>query len=115
VVYAKERPLINRVKITLSAEKDWVGYSRALLTKADFWAYEEEWRALGMNGPGEQPFHPKSLCGIIFGARATAQTRSLVASWIEERGIPLELLDAVPDRDTFRINIVPQPGALYGG
>jgi hypothetical protein len=115
VVYAEGRPVLNRIKTTLSAEKDMTGYGRALLTKADFWAYEEEWRALATNGPGERPFYPKSLCGIIFGARATTETRDLVASWIEERGIPLDLLDAVPDRDTFRINIVPQPGARYSG
>lgn len=115
VTYAKERPVLNRIKTSLAAEPDMSAWGRALLTKADFWAYEEEWRALGKEGAGEQPFYPKSLWGIIFGARATAETRALVAAWIEERGIPLDLMDAVPDRDTFRLNIVPQPGALYSG
>lgn len=114
VAYAKERPVINRIKMALG-EKDWNAYGRTLLTKADFWDYEEEWRWLTTDGPGEKPFYPKSLWGIIFGARATRATRDLVASWVDARGIEVDLLDAVPDPDVFRINIVPQPGARYSG
>jgi hypothetical protein len=115
VVYAKERPVLNRIKTALSVEKDWDAYMRALFTKADFWAYEEEWRILGNEGPEERPFYPKFLCGIIFGARATVETRNLVSAWIEERGLAVDLLDAVPDPDIFRLNIVPQPGARFSG
>jgi hypothetical protein len=115
VAYSKERPVLNRIKAALAAERDMGAWGQALLTKADFWAYEEEWRALGADGPGEKPFFPKSLWGIIFGARATSETRALVTAWIDERGLRLDLLDAVPDPDLFRLNIVPQPGALYSG
>lgn len=115
VVYARERPVLNRIKTSLAAEPDMAAWGRAILTKADFWAYEEERRLVRRDGPGERSFYPRALWGIIFGARATGETRSLVAAWVEERGIQLDLLDAVPDRDTFRLNIVPQPGALYSG
>jgi Protein of unknown function (DUF2971) len=58
VVYAKDRPVLNRIKTTLAPVRDMQAWGRALLTKADFWAYEEEWRALS-SSPGEKPFYPK--------------------------------------------------------
>lgn len=115
VVYAEQRPVLNRIKTTLEAEKDWRAYAQALFTKADCWSYEEEWRAVCTTGPGLRSFYPKFLWGIIFGARVTQQTRDLVAVWIEERGIELDLLDAVPDPDRFCLNIVPQPDARFSG
>jgi hypothetical protein len=115
VVYARERPVLNRIKLALSAQIDWSAYANALLTKADAWAYEEEWRALRRGPPGEHPFHFKSLWGIIFGARATTETRELVTSWIAERDEAVDLLDAMLDSDVFGLNIVPQPSARFSG
>ena len=78
--------------------------------KADFWAYEQEHRLFRrevLGGAGVEPFAPDRLDGIIFGARCGPDEQALVRSWVEERGLEVEFLKAVPDAKQFRVAIKP--------
>lgn len=106
VRYQRERPVINRIKMS-KPQPDLAAWLDALLTKADFWSYEEEWRVLRTLPAGIVPFPPQQLNGLILGARVTAQTVQALRDWMQERKAPLELFWAVPCQATFRLEIVP--------
>ena len=96
VDYQKARPVVNRV----TAPKAYEELFAAMLVKADFWEYEDEYRIFrpgGLNGAGYESFAPDRLDGVIFGARCPAEHRQMVMGWIAERGGGVELLEAVPD------------------
>ena len=66
-----------------------------LLTKAQRWAYEREWRIIDHdNGSGERAFHPPALCEVILGAKMNPDDRATVTSWLEGRGYPVSLFQA---------------------
>ena len=103
VIYQRERPSLNVITDdpTSRAEK-------ALLTKADFWSYEKEWRIIryedgGGQNCGIQIYPNEYLDGIIFGARISEVDKSDVVSWVKRRKNPVQLLQADLDPDTFRI------------
>ena len=57
-----------------------------LLTKADVWEYEEEWRIIEhKGGPGIYTFPPESLVAVILGCKMPAQNKDLVQQWCSER------------------------------
>lgn len=108
VRYRRERPLINRIKIATAPKLDLTIYTDALITKADFWSYEQEWRILRTAPADAVPFFPEDLDAIILGARITAESVATLTKWIREREPhPLKLFKAVPRHDTFRLDIVP--------
>jgi hypothetical protein len=79
---------------------------KALLTKSDRWAYEDEYRLLRYkDGPGLVEFRPHNLTGIIMGANATDATIGLVKSWISYRTEPLMLYSAQVSPTQFEIVI----------
>lgn len=97
VRYSEHRPVIeepNRGKNDLH---------HALVTKAAFWSYEQEWRILQPSGPGTYGFDPGRLKQIILGARISDGDRQRVRGWIEGRSI--EILEAVPDGEDFGLNL----------
>lgn len=104
VSYAADRPVVNRVTGT----DDYAGLFDAMLVKADFWAYEQEHRLFRqdvLGGPGHEAFGPERLDAIIFGARCGAESRAMVREWVQERGMPVEFLEAAPDQHRFRLAI----------
>ncbi|WP_376093863.1 DUF2971 domain-containing protein [Roseomonas sp. CCTCC AB2023176] len=115
VIYSEQRPVLNPVLDNADAQVD-----KAILTKADFWAYEEEWRVLSHpggvvpGGPGLVTFDPKALDAIILGARVSDADVAEVASWVEGREQPVALLRAHPNAERFRIDIVPLDAAVKG-
>lgn len=57
-----------------------------LLTKADVWAYEEEWRVIEHEGgPGIYTFPPESLVAVILGCRMASQDKHIVQQWCNQR------------------------------
>lgn len=79
---------------------------KALLTKSDRWAYEDEYRLLRYkHGPGLVEFRPHNLTGIILGANADRATIDLVKSWIGERAEAVTLYCASVSSTEFEIVI----------
>lgn len=79
---------------------------KALLTKSDRWAYEDEYRLLRYEGgPGLVEFRPHNLTGIIVGANADRATNDLIDGWIKERIEPLTLYRASVSPAEFEIVI----------
>jgi hypothetical protein len=102
VRYQAKRPQLNPIR-----DSRHLGAEKALLTKADFWSYEEEWRIIEYEaGPGIQTFPPEQLDGIILGTRMSAEDSNRVRGWISERSQQgIELLQARTDESEFRIGI----------
>ncbi|GAV35459.1 hypothetical protein ROTAS13_03135 [Roseomonas sp. TAS13] len=110
VTYRAERPVLNPVLDDADAIVD-----KTFLSKADFWAYEEEWRVLSHPGgpvdpagdPGLVTYEPRALDGVIFGANTSDADIAEVTRWVAGREQPVELLRARPSPDHFRLDIGP--------
>lgn len=99
VIYQVERPKINLIL-------DAPNYlsEKSLLTKADYWSYEREWRIVDpFNGPGIQVFPSAFLDQVILGAKVLDENRAKVEAWLNQRGGNVELTHASISDDSFRI------------
>ncbi|MFA4893941.1 DUF2971 domain-containing protein [Brevundimonas sp.] len=106
VSYSADRPVVNRA----TATEDYAALFDAMLVKADFWEYEQEHRLFRrevLGGAGLESFSPDRLDGIIFGVRCGPDEQALVRTWVEERGLEVEFLKAVPDARQFRVSVQP--------
>ncbi len=79
-----------------------------LLTKAQDWKYEAEWRIIDHNeGPGLKQFPEELMTEIIFGARMSREDKKEVMSWLEKRNSPVAILQAVLEAKTYSLRIEP--------
>jgi hypothetical protein len=79
-----------------------------LLTKAENWHYEEEWRIIDHDrGAGDKVFPAELLVGVILGARMTQKDKRTVADWAKESRSPVEILQAHPATGAFSLGIGP--------
>lgn len=79
-----------------------------LLTKADFWSYENEWRIVGQPGSkGGHKFPAASLDGIILGAKISEEDEREVREWVSNSGRSVEWLRAKVHNEEFRLDITP--------
>ncbi|MCQ4160841.1 DUF2971 domain-containing protein [Roseomonas sp. GC11] len=110
VLYSAARPVLNPILDDGDAIM-----TKSILTKADVWQYEAEWRVMSHPGSPVRPgggnglitFHPDALDGLIFGARTPDEDIAEVTGWLEGRRKRVELLRARVDPDHFRIHIDP--------
>ncbi len=101
VSYTRDRPVI-----ALPYRDPEAILAPALLTKADFWAYEREWRLLSPDRPpGYYRFPAAALTGLIFGARMPPEHREAVVAWLSETGPAPELFEAHFHASQFRIEV----------
>jgi hypothetical protein len=99
VFYSAERPVLNLIRDTRAEQID-----KALLTKADFWSYEQEWRIIDpIRKSGAHSYSMEELDGIIFGARISPSDKEAVIAWVGDRRSEVELLDAAFDSTKFRL------------
>ena len=73
-----------------------------LLSKADYWAYEEELRITDPAGPGLKSFDPDLLDGVYMGARITPEHRDAILGWAQDRG-SLEVFQGRLDETEYRL------------
>ena len=105
VTYSKQRPVVD-LMLDDFGPGDLI--EKVLLTKADFWSYEREWRMIGHEvSKGARTFPPRSLDAIILGSRIAREHEDLVRSWVERYNPKPKLLRAVSDERDFRVNIGP--------
>jgi hypothetical protein len=101
VLYQVERPVLNLIHDSPGHQSE-----KALLTKADFWSYEEEWRIVEHEaGPGVHKFPSELLDGVILGARISQGNRESILSWLRQRPTPTEIFQAQIDPAKFRLQI----------
>jgi len=103
VHYQKDYPVLNIIRD--SADEI---LRKALLTKADFWDYEKEWRITWKDiAPGAYKYPEGLLKGVIFGARIRMQDRDLVLSWIDKMAIKPALYQATLKSIEYGLDINP--------
>jgi hypothetical protein len=101
VLYEIARPILNVIH-----DDPYTQIDKALLTKADFWSYEQEWRVIDHDtGPGVHKFPGELLDAIILGARISAEDRQKVLTWVAQRRTIIEVLHAQIDDERFRLKI----------
>ncbi len=101
VSYQSERPTLNLVRDTIDEK-----VQKALLTKADYWSYEAEWRIIDHDaGPGVRQFPPELLDGVILGARISDTDKQKVLGWLEERQHRISVLYARTQATGFGVAI----------
>ncbi len=101
ILYQRERPVINLVS---ESEND--GVDKSLLTKADYWSYEKEWRYFDLHdGPGVLTLPPKVLDGVVLGANISDENRELVNQWVTDQHDEIEVLEAKFSRTQFAVDI----------
>jgi hypothetical protein len=108
VLYQAARPVLDLIHDSKHTQAD-----KALLTKADLWSYEEEWRVIEHDlGSGVHKFPAKLLDALIFGARISSEDREKVLQWIALRKTKMEVLQSQIDAERFRLEIAPELKSL---
>jgi hypothetical protein len=79
-----------------------------LLSKAEDWSYEEEWRIIDYDhGAGDKVFPAELLVGVVLGARMPQDDKRTVAQWAKKSRSPIEILQAYPAKGGFSLEIGP--------
>ena len=103
VVYRESRPVVNPIPQSYDEQTE-----AALLSKAQDWAYEKEWRIIDHdNGPGVQRFAPELLDGVILGARISSESEERIRAAVSQRSPATQLFKARLDGAAFRVLIKP--------
>jgi hypothetical protein len=103
VQYTEHRPAIN-----LSIANQSAHILGALLTKADCWEHEEEWRLIGSQ-VGYLGFEPHALAGMILGAKMSKEDRDYFIQHALSRRTnspQLEISQAILDEVDYRIKTI---------
>ncbi len=89
---------------------------RLVLTKADFWAYEHEYRVVALtdidwghtlNEHNCLKFSPHLLCGITLGMNTGNRDRNEILTLAAQRNPPIPVFQALQSRQRFWMDIVP--------
>jgi hypothetical protein len=78
-----------------------------LLTKAEDWRYEKEWRIVKIDGTGVQICPAEALSGVILGCRMLAETKRQIKEWCRECQSRPTLYEAKEKAQEFGLDIVP--------
>jgi len=105
VVYQPEYPAIQLVAVN-DKHPDADARMKALLTKAEEWSGEREWRCLRPDTPsGHQAFPVGSLKKLVFGARIEREHREAMLSLVKQRSAPVEIFQARVAPDRFELTL----------
>lgn len=100
VKYAENRPVFR----VLEGDRGDLA-DRMLLTKADFWKHEGEWRIVQPGVAGLISFPADGLTGVVLGSAITAADEARLRSLIAERSDQIEVLRANIDPKLYRVTI----------
>ena len=104
VRYVRSYPRANYYRVS---DDDYYAFS--LLTKAELWTYEKEWRLLLTRGvKGKKAVHhfPSGfLKELIFGCQATESERAQVLEWLELGGLSPTLYETVPAESDYELSV----------
>jgi hypothetical protein len=88
---------------------------KEFLSKADDWAYEEEYRIIESRGAGTYPFPDNALTGVIFGCRMESQYKNQIIQWCCLRNHRPHLFIAIPKESNYGLNIQPLEYPMVDG
>lgn len=110
VIYQDEYPAIG-----ITEPDDETNLRLSVLTKADFWAYEGEYRLVSMEPtePGAIPvrdhvfiFPPQLLTGVIFGCQMPQADKDRIMQWCEDRVGQIQIRRMVKSASSFALEVV---------
>lgn len=102
VKYQQRRPVIRQFR----AEERLLAADLTLLTKAEHWKYEKEWRLIRhLKGFGVEPIRPENLTGIIIGAQTPDSVTADLLRLLGKRLQPLPLYKVKVSRTDFKLLI----------
>ena len=103
VEYQREFPITDPLKHSFEEQ-----VQLCLLTKAERWAYEREWRIIDLERPpGVRTFPPEMLTSVTFGCQISAADRKDVEAWIRSGPCRPELREAKIRHRTYEVEIHP--------
>jgi hypothetical protein len=103
VIYSADRPIMNVIRDEAKEMQ-----RKAILTKADFWSYEEEWRIIDpIRGAGAHAYDPPDLDAIIFGKKTTQKHKDQVVALVSRFPHKIELLQSDIDSKQYRLVCTP--------
>lgn len=101
VIYTDEFPIVNPVR-----EDSDTRFRKSILTKAERWSYEKEWRIIdARNGPGVQVYPVHLLHGVILGAKMSVDDKLLVRDWCRSGSHSIEFYQAHLHESRYALRI----------
>ena len=101
VRYQESYPEANLVKMTPDELVNAI-----LLTKAQFWEYEKEWRIMEHDkGPGLYCFPEKFLTGVILGCQMPEEQKRKIREWVELRKVSTKIYEARKKAKEFGLDL----------
>ena len=102
VSYSVSYPIVNPI-----IDDDMARMKKSLLTKAEHWEYEKEWRIIDYeSGPGIKSFSPHLLVGVIFGCKMSEHHQNLIRTWCKDRQSDVPFYQAREASRTYALEIV---------
>jgi len=98
ISYQQKLPIINYF------ERDWL--PKLLMTKSEHWRYEEEWRIIQVDGPGEYGIPEGVLTGVIFGCLMPEDHKNKIIAWSKKRKNRIRFYQAKIKKYEFGLDIV---------
>ena len=97
IKYSPQYPIVNPI---VGKEMD-----KTLLTKAQQWKYEQEWRIITPKRNGPLPFSSQCLTGVIFGCKMSDEHKELIRAWCKERQPAITYCQARQSPNSYQLNI----------
>jgi hypothetical protein len=100
VQYVRRYPSLNYLNLD-----EGELFTRLILSKAEEWKYEKEWRYFFSDPPLNriQSFPPKVLDAIVFGTRMKASRKAQLAKMMSRLHPHVELLESQTAKDQFKL------------
>jgi len=102
IIYSKSYPNVNFFTNTQLEKTEAM-----LLTKAQHWDYEKEWRIIDhKDGPGIKHFTEKYFIGVIIGCRMPEENKQKIIKWCANRNPCPALYETKPKAREFGLDII---------
>ena len=79
----------------------------SLLTKAEEWENEKEWRIIEIEGMGVKNYPEESLECVILGCKISSDNKKQIIKWCNSRKHKPTLYQAKEKESEFGLNIIP--------
>lgn len=111
IEYSKVLPTFNILDKTVGEFHKYADkLADLLLTKAEDWRYEDEWRIVCTpehGGPGIHTFPEKLLTGVILSFQISNENRNNIIEWCKGRMFKPKIYQATPKDGEFGLDIIP--------
>jgi Protein of unknown function (DUF2971) len=99
--YKPERPKVNPFR-----DENKKIMNSVLLTKANHWEYEKEWRLIHYEGgAGVYRFPSEALTGLVLGSRISKSNEQKVLAWLADREKPIKVMRSSTSQTAYSLTI----------